>query len=152
MIGEQLSLRNIEVIQDFSTNLPKVLGDANQLEQVFLNLLANGRDAIESKYESRGGGSDLQKKIVIAAHVSGDAKEAVEILFKDTGGEITEETLHNIISSIIFSPPKRWGKGRGWDFPSAMGSFKTTRVKSMCPKPGRKVRRFGSDCRFSNKG
>jgi len=32
--------------------LPKVLADANQLEQVFLNLISNAKDAMESK----GGG------------------------------------------------------------------------------------------------
>jgi PAS domain S-box-containing protein len=36
MIGEQLSLRDIAVTQDLSSDLPKVRGDTNQLEQVFL--------------------------------------------------------------------------------------------------------------------
>ena len=111
MIGEQLNLRNIEVIQDFSNDLPKVLGDANRLEQVFLNLLANARDAIESKFEARGGGPELQKKIVITTHFPGDAKEEVEILFKDTGSGITEETLPNIFDP--FFTTKEVGEGTG---------------------------------------
>ncbi|MFZ0449623.1 MAG: ATP-binding protein, partial [Desulfatiglandaceae bacterium] len=111
MIGEQLSLRNIEVIKDFSGDIPKVLGDANQLEQVFLNLLANARDAIESKFEARGGGAELQKKIVITTHVSGDGKDTVEILFKDTGSGIPQETLENIFDP--FYTTKEVGKGTG---------------------------------------
>jgi len=111
MIGEQLSLRNIEVIKDFSGDIPKVMGDANQLEQVFLNLLANSLDAIESRPEARGGGARLQKKIVITTHVSGDAKDTVEILFKDTGIGIPQETLENIFDP--FYTTKEVGKGTG---------------------------------------
>jgi len=111
MVGEQLSLRNIEVIQDFSGDLPKVLGDTNQLEQVFLNLLANARDAIESKFEAQGGGAELQKKIVITTHVSGDVKDKVEILFKDTGSGIPQEALKNIYDP--FYTTKEVGKGTG---------------------------------------
>ena len=111
MIGEQLSLRNIEVIKDFSNDIPKVMGDTNQLEQVFLNLLANARDAIESKFEAHGGGAELQKKIVITIHVSGDVKDQVEILFKDTGSGIPQEALKNIYDP--FYTTKEVGKGTG---------------------------------------
>ena len=48
MIGEQLRLHNIEVRQNLLSNLPHVRGDANQLEQVFLNLITNARDAIDA--------------------------------------------------------------------------------------------------------
>ncbi|MBT3386426.1 MAG: PAS domain S-box protein [Desulfobacula sp.] len=111
MIGEQLRLRNIEVIQEFSDDLPKVLGDANQLEQVFLNLLGNSRDALESKFEAKGGGAKLQKKIVITTHVSGDLKDKVEIFFKDTGTGIVQEALHK--SFDPFYTTKEVGKGTG---------------------------------------
>ncbi len=110
MIGEQLSLRNIEVIRNFSSDLPKVLADANQLEQVFLNMLTNARDAIESNIEAQGG-AELQKKIVITTHVSDDVKDKVEILFKDTGSGIPQEALKNIFDP--FYTTKEVGKGTG---------------------------------------
>ncbi len=56
MIGEQLKLRNIEVSLDFSNDLPKVLGDPNQLEQILLNLLTNARDAIGFRISDFGMG------------------------------------------------------------------------------------------------
>jgi histidine kinase len=87
------------------------MGDANQLEQVFLNLIANARDAIESKFETRGGGAELQKKIVITTLVSGDVKDKVKILFKDTGSGIPQEALKNIYDP--FYTTKEVGKGTG---------------------------------------
>lgn len=111
MIGEQLSLRNIEVIQDFWDDLPKILGNTNQLEQVFLNLLTNARDAIESKVETQAGGAEMQKKIVITTHVSDDVKDKIEILFKDTGSGIPQEALKNIYDP--FYTTKEVGKGTG---------------------------------------
>ena len=46
MFGEQLSLRDITVICRLAEQLPPVWGDANQLEQVMVNLIANARDAL----------------------------------------------------------------------------------------------------------
>jgi PAS domain S-box-containing protein len=40
--------RRIEVRTHFNKDTPRVLGEANQLEQVFLNLLLNARDAVQS--------------------------------------------------------------------------------------------------------
>jgi C4-dicarboxylate-specific signal transduction histidine kinase len=111
MIGQQLSQKNIKVIRDFSEGLPEVLGDANQLEQVFLNLLANGRDSMQSKFEAGGGVVESQKKIVITTHVSAEIKEAVEILFKDTGSGIPQEALNNIFDP--FFTTKGVGDGTG---------------------------------------
>jgi signal transduction histidine kinase len=111
MVGEQLRIRNIEVIQDLSNNLPNVQGDDSQLEQVILNLLSNSRDAIESKLEAQGGGAELQKKIVITTHATGDVKDKVEILFKDTGNGIPQESLKNIFDP--FYTTKEVGKGTG---------------------------------------
>jgi signal transduction histidine kinase len=111
MIGEQLRLRNIEVIQDLSNDLPKVHGDANQLEQVFLNLLTNARDALESKFEAQGSVAELQNKIVITTHVSGDVNDKVEILFKDTGSGMLQEALKDIFDP--FYTTKEVGKGTG---------------------------------------
>jgi C4-dicarboxylate-specific signal transduction histidine kinase len=111
MIGEQLSLRDIEVTQVLSSDLPKVKGDAHQLEQVLLNLLANARDAVESKFEAQGGGAELQKKLVITTQVSGDENETVEILVKDTGSGIPQEALKSIFDP--FYTTKEVGKGTG---------------------------------------
>jgi histidine kinase len=50
---QQLKLRQIEVIQHLDPDLPLIMADENRLEQVFINLLINARDAIEEKMEKR---------------------------------------------------------------------------------------------------
>jgi len=44
--GQQLLNHNISLVRRLSQDLPKVIGDSNQLEQVFLNLISNARDAM----------------------------------------------------------------------------------------------------------
>src|SRR5207245_7658207 len=46
LMGEQLRLRQIDVTVDLGQQEPVVTGNAIQLEQVFINLLTNARDAV----------------------------------------------------------------------------------------------------------
>lgn len=46
---QQLLLRDIEVVLELGEGLPMIKADPNRLEQVFVNLLTNARDAIEEK-------------------------------------------------------------------------------------------------------
>jgi histidine kinase len=62
------------------------MGDANQLEQVFLNLIANARDAIEE-----AGG--LKKELTITSRLSEDGgAPSVLVSVKDTGVGIPPRT------------------------------------------------------------
>jgi histidine kinase len=47
MIGKQLENHGIDLKFDLAEDLPKVWGHPHPLEQVFLNLLANARDAVD---------------------------------------------------------------------------------------------------------
>jgi len=49
LIGTQLQSRGIELELYLTEGIPKVMGNANQLEQVFLNLVGNARDAVDEK-------------------------------------------------------------------------------------------------------
>ncbi len=105
MVGEQLRLHNIEVQKNLSQDIPTVPGDANQLEQVFLNLLTNARDAIEAKGKKEPGNID------ILTRVSDNDNECVEILVKDSGEGIAKDTLEKIFDP--FFTTKEVGKGTG---------------------------------------
>lgn len=49
LIGEQLRAHNIAVEMTLCEEAPPVLADANELEQVVLNLVTNARDALEGR-------------------------------------------------------------------------------------------------------
>ena len=53
LIGEQLRARGIEVVLNLCAAPLKVRADANELEQVVLNLITNARDALEGRPKPR---------------------------------------------------------------------------------------------------
>jgi len=50
---QQLKLREIETIWELEEGIPKIEADPDQLEQVFINLFLNARDAIEQRWDSQ---------------------------------------------------------------------------------------------------
>jgi histidine kinase len=103
---QQLKLRKIEVVKDFAEDLPPILGNANRLEQVFINLLINARDAIEAK--SGEDWQDIPKQISLSSRVR-DGKVTVQV--KDTGTGIPKSVLDRIYEP--FFTTKQVGKGTG---------------------------------------
>jgi len=106
MVGEQLRLRNIEVKMELAEHLPKISGNATQLEQVILNIITNARDTIE---EARSGENEFGI-IEVVTRLSGKDGSGIEILIKDTGKGISENV------DKIFDPfftTKEVGKGTG---------------------------------------
>ena len=114
MMGEQLRRHDIEVKRDPAANLPGIQGDANQLEQVFLNLIINAGDAIETAGNNR--------RIEIITRISDEVKGAIEILIKDTGGGISKECLEKIFDP--FFTTKEVGKGTGLGLSISYGIVK----------------------------
>jgi CheY-like chemotaxis protein len=96
------SLQSNHVQVDFSSrpDLPTVLGDPNQLTQVFLNLIVNAEQAIREVRE--------QGTLRIRLGLVG---ERVLITFQDDGVGIRRETLSRIFDP--FFTTKRPGRGTG---------------------------------------
>jgi len=118
IFSQQLKLRGIEVIRHIDKKLPKINADPSRLEQVFINLLLNARDAIEDKW----GHQDPQageKKIVLKTAC--DARNVIcEVC--DSGKGVPES-----ISDKIFEPfftTKEVGKGTGLGLSISYGIVK----------------------------
>ncbi|MBW4562064.1 MAG: AAA family ATPase [Mojavia pulchra JT2-VF2] len=101
----------IEVVKDYG-NIPQVQCFPGQLNQVFMNLLANAIDALE---ESNIGRSieEIQarpNRITVKTSMSEDTKQVV-ISIKDNGMGMTEEVKQRIFDHLFTT--KTVGKGTG---------------------------------------
>jgi histidine kinase len=107
IFSQQLKLREIEVLKDYEENLPLILADSNRLEQVFINLLINARDAIEEKLNEVGQ-KNGDKKIYLKTSHQG---RIIKIEVRDTGKGIPQSILNKIFEP--FFTTKKVGKGTG---------------------------------------
>jgi C4-dicarboxylate-specific signal transduction histidine kinase len=99
LLEEQLRLRGIEVTIDLALENPLVVGNSIQLEQVFINLLTNARDAV----------ADSPRKAIRVSVSIGST--AVEVAFADTGPGIPPGLEQRIFDP--FFTTKDVGKGTG---------------------------------------
>ena len=101
VVGPPLEEKQISVTTRFSRRKLQLLGDGQQLKQVFINIILNAIDAMGS-----GG-----KLAVHAAPEELDGKEAVSVKISDTGGGIPIEALSSIFTP--FYTTKQNGTGLG---------------------------------------
>ena len=96
----QLRTSNIEIITTLDEQLPTVIGDPHQLQQVFVNIINNARQAIES-YRSSG----------IVRITTSVRAGRVRISFQDNGPGVSPPNLKKIFTP--FFTTKEVGKGTG---------------------------------------
>ena len=101
MLKRQFASRGIAVERDFGVDVPTVYANPLQLEQVFINLATNARDAIEATGRGKG-------TIAIKTRRAGDF---AEITFKDDGAGMNERTKAKAFNP--FFTTKEVGKGMG---------------------------------------
>jgi C4-dicarboxylate-specific signal transduction histidine kinase len=110
LMQEQLRLRDITVTVDLGPEEPVVVGNAIQLEQVFINLLTNARDAV----------ADARRKAIHISAAVGPA--AVEVAVADTGHGIPPDLERRIFDP--FFTTKEVGKGTGLGLSITYGIIK----------------------------
>ena len=103
----KLTLQNIQIQERISSEIPKVTGDFNQLQQCVINLIFNAIDAMPN-----GG--------VIGIDTSFNSRKGlVEIKVSDTGCGIAKEDLQYIFDP--FFTTKTEGKGLGLGLSTVYG-------------------------------
>lgn len=122
LVREQMRLRQIEVRLHFPVEAPLVFGNAIQLEQVFINLLTNARDALANA---------PVKVITITCQVE---QKQVALHFCDTGPGIPAELEQRIFDP--FFTTKEVGTGTGLGLSITYGIIKdhqgTISVQNRC--------------------
>jgi PAS domain S-box-containing protein len=118
IFSQQLKIRGIGVTWDIEQNLPTIMADSSRLEQVFLNLLLNAKDAIEEKWWSPKPAPGT-KKITLKTALEGNM---VIVEVKDTGIGISEDIANKIFEP--FFTTKQVGKGTGLGLSISYGIIK----------------------------
>jgi len=108
LIGHQMEVNGIKIVQNIQNNLYSVKGDTQQLEQVFINIMVNAQDAMP-----HGG------ELTITAE---NIDRQVRIVFKDTGCGIPPDILSKIFEPFVTTKPP--GKGTGLGLSVSYGIIK----------------------------
>jgi two-component system NtrC family sensor kinase len=99
LIQHPLTASHVTVVKAYQEQLPRVLGSTNRLQQVFLNLLINARDAMPA-----GGMLEVRT----SAH-----NGSVEVEVTDNGAGIPPEHLHKIFDPFFTTKGSGHGTGLG---------------------------------------
>ena len=138
IFSQQLKLREIQVVWDLDGELPALHADPVRLEQVFINLLINARDAIvsrakeaeepgfkkeirletrwyppENEGHSPAGGNEL---------IGRDAGEFIQVKIRDTGTGIAKTDRDKLFEP--FFTTKKVGEGTGLGLSISYGIIK----------------------------
>ncbi|MEW5924390.1 MAG: ATP-binding protein [Candidatus Zixiibacteriota bacterium] len=109
ILGHEMAVSNIEVVRKYGLDVPELVTDGNQLQQVILNIVNNGVDAI-----GHGPG-----KITVATSVK---SKFVRISISDTGMGMSPEQMEKIF--LPFYTTKEVGKGTGLGLSVSYGIIK----------------------------
>ncbi|MGA2667860.1 MAG: cache domain-containing protein [Ignavibacteria bacterium] len=99
LVRNQSSFRNITIEKNLDENIPEIMADLDQIQQVFINLILNASDAM-----NEGGTLTIESKLTAS-------KDYIEVKFTDTGIGIPDE-----VKAKIFDPfftTKGHGTGLG---------------------------------------
>jgi len=107
-LDHQIEKQGVRVVREISGDLPPVIGDPDQLQQVFLNLILNGIQIMPE-----GGTLHLSAspKRISKEGLGDNQRQYVEICVEDTGMGMKEEVIQNLFSP--FFTTKDTGTGLG---------------------------------------
>ncbi len=101
LLAYQLRTDNVEVVRQLDPSVPPTMADPNQLQQVFVNLITNARQAMAEAHE-RG-------TLTVATRRVGEDRIRVE--FHDDGPGIARQVINKIFDP--FFTTKEVGQGTG---------------------------------------
>lgn len=132
ILGQQLKVRGIELVWDLEQDLPLIMADSDRLEQVFINLLINARDAIDERWQSQ---PHQKGQKAITLKTQSNAKE-ITVEIHDTGAGIPGSILERIFEP--FFTTKKVGQGTGLGLSISYGIIKDCKgsIQAVARKDG----------------
>jgi two-component system sensor kinase FixL len=102
MVSGDAALRGITLTADLAPALPQISGDRVHLQQVLLNLILNGMDAMASQPRAR-------RRISMHSRLGADSQ--VELAVMDSGPGIEPDKLPRLFEPFYTTKPKGMGMG-----------------------------------------
>jgi len=102
LVRSDAAARHITLELTVADHLPPVMGDVVHLQQVLLNLIVNGMDAID---EVSGG----ERRVSVMASL--DGPQGVEIAVSDSGPGVPADELTHIFDPFFTTKPRGMGMG-----------------------------------------
>ena len=117
LVGTQLRSHEIDVRLDLWEDLPAVSGHPGRLEQVFLNLLGNARDALDEKGADSvprdRTGDNARKRITIRTRYRKDARLGVIAEVEDNGIGVESVSVGRVFEPFFTTKDINRGTGLG---------------------------------------
>ncbi len=99
--------RKVAVVWDLDDELPEIVVDPKQLQQIFHNLAMNAAQCMKET----GGALEISSRMVQPAE--DDGKAWIEVRMRDTGPGIDEENLRRVFDPFFTTKPPGEGTGLG---------------------------------------
>ena len=99
LVRNQTSFRNVNIERVLAENIPEIMADKDQIQQVFINFILNASDAMPN-----GGKINIQTRVI-------GKNDYVEIKFADSGIGISEENKNKIFDPFFTTKDNGTGLG-----------------------------------------
>lgn len=101
IVEHQLAMHQVKLEKDLASDLPRVKGNANQLQQVLMNLFINAQQSMEGKPGS----------VTVSTRLLDSGR--IEMRISDTGPGMPEEVRARIFEPFFTTKPSGKGTGLG---------------------------------------
>ncbi|WP_025036483.1 PAS domain S-box protein [Bradyrhizobium sp. DOA9] len=102
LVQREMASHAVSVRMELSSALPKIFGDRIQLQQVLINLIMNGIEAMEDVL-------DRPRELAIRSQASGDG--AMQMSVSDCGGGISEQAIDRLFTPFFTTKTSGMGMG-----------------------------------------
>ncbi len=106
----QIQKDQIELKVNIPLNLPKIIANPQQLQQVFLNLIINARYALNRKYSGAHENKILE---ILGEEATIDDSLYVRVIFQDRGTGIPANEIEKVMNPFYSTKPNGIGTGLG---------------------------------------
>ncbi len=108
-LKKKYDFRHLEIVKEYQENLPKVLCEGSKIQQVLLNILTNGAQAMQEGRKRENG--EIHRFVLRLSLEK--KKNMVRIEIEDNGRGMTEATRKRVFEPFFTTKPEGEGTGLG---------------------------------------